>query len=96
MSIKRKVFASVKPGLSQSSELNSSFNINNALENNRKRMGQFFKGNQILGRKGTISCVSLEITALAAMALHICFTLLASLKLLRGIEVKNCGCFGVF
>ena len=40
--------------------------------------------------------INIKITALAAMALHICFTLLASLKLLRGIEVKNCGCFGVF
>jgi hypothetical protein len=40
--------------------------------------------------------INIEITALAATALHICFTLLATLTLLRGIEVPNCGCFGVF
>jgi hypothetical protein len=40
--------------------------------------------------------INLKITALAAVALHICFTLLATLTLLRGIEVPNCGCFGVF
>ena len=40
--------------------------------------------------------INIKITALAATALHICFTLLASLTLLRGIEVTNCGCFGVF
>ena len=37
-----------------------------------------------------------KINALAATALHICFTLLATLTLLRGIDVPNCGCFGVF
>ncbi len=40
--------------------------------------------------------INIKITALAATALHICFTLLATLTLLRGIEVPNCGCFGVF
>jgi hypothetical protein len=48
MNIKRKVFATGKLGLSQSSELNSFFNINNVLENTRKSIGQFFKGNQII------------------------------------------------
>jgi hypothetical protein len=62
MNIERKLFTTGKPGQSQSSQQSSSFNINTALENTRKRMGQFFKGNQILGRKGTIGCVSLEIT----------------------------------
>ena len=40
--------------------------------------------------------INIKITALVVTALHICFTLLASLTLLRGIEVPNCGCFGVF
>jgi hypothetical protein len=40
--------------------------------------------------------INIKITALAATALHICFSLLASLTLLRGIEVPNCGCFGFF
>jgi 7,8-dihydro-6-hydroxymethylpterin dimethyltransferase len=73
MNINRKVFATGKPGLSQSSELNSSFNINNALENTRTRMGQFFKGNQILGRKGTIGCVSLEITQRCNLDCSLCY-----------------------
>ena len=40
--------------------------------------------------------INLKITVLVATVLHICFTLLATLTLLRGIEVPNCGCFGVF
>jgi hypothetical protein len=40
--------------------------------------------------------INLKINALAATALHICITLLATLTLLRGIKVANCGCFGVF
>ena len=40
--------------------------------------------------------INIKITAIVVTALHICFTLLASLTLLRGIEVPNCGCFGVF
>ena len=40
--------------------------------------------------------INIKITALVVTALHICFTLLASLTLLRGIEVPNCGCFGIF
>jgi hypothetical protein len=37
-----------------------------------------------------------KINALAATAMHICFTLLATLTLLLGIKLPNCGCFGVF
>ncbi|MZH14889.1 MAG: hypothetical protein F3742_08990 [Nitrospinae bacterium] len=40
--------------------------------------------------------LSLKITALAATGLHAGFTLLATITLIRGIEVPNCGCFGVF
>ncbi|MBC8283410.1 MAG: hypothetical protein H8E32_06310 [Nitrospinae bacterium] len=40
--------------------------------------------------------ISLKFTALAATVLHFGFTLLAIFTLLRGIEVPNCGCFGVF
>jgi hypothetical protein len=40
--------------------------------------------------------INIKVNALAATALHICFTLLASLTLLRGIEVPNCGCLGIF
>ena len=73
MNIERKTFTTGKPGQSQSAELNSSFNINEALENTRKRMGQFFKGNQILGRKGTIGCVSLEITQRCNLDCSLCY-----------------------
>ena len=34
--------------------------------------------------------------ALAAAALHTMFTGWASLALVRGLEIPNCGCFGVF
>jgi len=40
--------------------------------------------------------VSLKVTAWVATGLHVCFTLVATLTLLRGIEVPNCGCFGIF
>ena len=40
--------------------------------------------------------INIKITALVVTALHICFTLLASLTILRGIEVQNYGCFGIF
>ena len=73
MNIDRKMFTTGKPGQSQSSKLNSSFNINSALEKTRKRMGQFFKGNQILGRKGTIGCVSLEITQRCNLDCSLCY-----------------------
>ncbi len=73
MNIARKMFTTAKPGQSQSSEFNTSFNINNALEKTRKRMGQFFKGNQILGRKGTIGCVSLEITQRCNLDCSLCY-----------------------
>ena len=40
--------------------------------------------------------LNLKMAALAATGLHVGFTLLATITLLRGIEVPNCGCFGVF
>mgnify|MGYP001038387226 CR=1 FL=1 len=40
--------------------------------------------------------INLRMTALAATGLNIGFSFLASLTLLRGIELPNCGCFGVF
>lgn len=40
--------------------------------------------------------INLKLTALAATVLHIGFTLLATITLVRGIEVPNCGCFGIF
>ena len=35
-------------------------------------------------------------TALAAAALHVAFLLWSALALARGLEIANCGCFGVF
>lgn len=40
--------------------------------------------------------LNLKMTALAAVVLHLVFTLAAVVTLIRGIEVPNCGCFGVF
>jgi len=34
--------------------------------------------------------------ALASLGLHSVFTLWASVALLRGLDIPNCGCFGVF
>ena len=34
--------------------------------------------------------------AFASLGLHIVFTLWASIALLRGLDIPNCGCFGVF
>ena len=33
---------------------------------------------------------------LASTVLHVCFTGWATLSLLRGLKIDNCGCFGVF
>lgn len=38
----------------------------------------------------------LKICALVTILVHIGYVGLASLTLYRGIEIKNCGCFGVF
>ena len=38
----------------------------------------------------------LRLMALATVAMHFVYTLLAALTTLRGIELQNCGCFGVF
>ncbi len=40
--------------------------------------------------------INLKLTALAATGLHVGFTFLATITLVRGIDVPNCGCFGVF
>ncbi len=71
--IKRNIFATSEPGESKVSGLNSSFNVNRALDNARKRMGKFFKGNQILGRKGAIGCVSLEISQRCNLDCSLCY-----------------------
>ena len=73
MIIKRNIFTTREPGESQVSGKNSSFNINRALENARNRMGKFFKGNQILGRKGAIGCVSLEISQRCNLDCTLCY-----------------------
>ena len=71
--IKRNIFETREPGKSQVSGFNSSFNINRALEDARVRMGKFFKGNQVLGRKGAIGCVSLEISQRCNLDCTLCY-----------------------
>ncbi len=34
--------------------------------------------------------------AVLSLGLHVAFTLWAAMTLIRGIQVENCGCFGVF
>lgn len=36
------------------------------------------------------------LAAIVCVAAHVFYTLLALVSLLRGLELKNCGCFGVF
>ncbi|MBC8283408.1 MAG: radical SAM protein [Nitrospinae bacterium] len=71
--LQREIFTTKDPGESNSSGLESTFDINKALENARKRMGKFFKGNQILGRKGAIGCVSLEISQRCNLDCSLCY-----------------------
>lgn len=70
---RRKIFNTKDPGESRLSEFEPSFHIHSALKNARKRMGKFFKGNQILGRKGTIGCVSLEISQRCNLDCSLCY-----------------------
>ncbi len=44
-----------------------------ALSKTRQRMGKFFKENQILGRKGAIGCVSLEISQRCNLDCSLCY-----------------------
>lgn len=37
-----------------------------------------------------------KLGALGAVWMHLAYTVLAAITLMRGIEVPNCGCFGVF
>ncbi len=39
---------------------------------------------------------TLVLGALSSLMLHSLFTLWATITLIRGVEVPNCGCFGVF
>lgn len=39
---------------------------------------------------------TLVLGALSSLMLHILFTLWATITLIRGVPVPNCGCFGVF
>jgi hypothetical protein len=43
-----------------------------------------------------LSGLRVRTAALASVALHACYFCLLGLTLLRGVEVPNCGCFGVF
>jgi uncharacterized Fe-S cluster-containing radical SAM superfamily protein len=44
-----------------------------AIERTRERMGRFFTKNQILGRKGSIGCVSLEISQRCNLDCSLCY-----------------------
>ena len=70
---KRNIFKTSQPGESQTSGYNSSLYIHRALENARIRMGRFFKRNQLLGRKGAIGCVSLEISQRCNLDCSLCY-----------------------
>ncbi len=44
-----------------------------ALERTRERMGEFFKPNQVLGRRSAIGCVSLEVTQRCNLDCSLCY-----------------------
>ena len=44
-----------------------------ALERTRRRMGKFFLGNQVLGRRNAIGCVALEITQRCNLDSTLCY-----------------------
>ena len=44
-----------------------------ALEKARRRMGAFFRPNQVLGRRNSIGCVALEITQRCNLDCTLCY-----------------------
>jgi 7,8-dihydro-6-hydroxymethylpterin dimethyltransferase len=69
----RKLFASSLSGPAIDLAQSEKNTLLNALSQTRQRMGKFFKENQILGRKGSIGCVSLEISQRCNLDCSLCY-----------------------
>lgn len=68
-----KKFDSALPGNSQSISEAEEKELSGALARTRKRLGKLFKPNQILGRKGAIGCVSVEISQRCNLDCTLCY-----------------------
>ena len=68
-----KFFKSVSPGESVSLREEDYKELSNALSRTKERMGKFFQPNQLLGRKGAIGCVSLEISQRCNLNCSLCY-----------------------
>ncbi|MFQ5449968.1 MAG: radical SAM protein [Nitrospinaceae bacterium] len=69
----RKKIDTLVPGEGERLNAREILELSRALERTRKRMGKFYQGNQILGRKGAIGCVSLEISQRCNLDCSLCY-----------------------
>ncbi len=70
---KRKLFQTSSAGVSEKLNPGEQENIRQALSEAKNRMGSHFTKNQILGRKGSIGCVSLEISQRCNLNCSLCY-----------------------
>jgi len=70
---KRKSFQSQLTGQANTLSLHEENNIQQALSEAKTRMGSHFTKNQILGRKGAIGCVSLEVSQRCNLNCSLCY-----------------------
>ena len=70
---KRNAFASSVSGFARKLAKNENNSLLTALSKAQQRMGEFFLENQILGRKGSIGCVSLEISQRCNLDCSLCY-----------------------
>ncbi len=69
----QKSFVSAVKGRSSTLDGTETQSVQSALKQTRERMGKFFTKNQILGRKGSIGCVSLEISQRCNLDCSLCY-----------------------
>lgn len=70
---KRNTFTSSLSGLARKLEHREEKVLIKSLSKAKQRMGKFFSKNQILGRKGSIGCVSLEISQRCNLDCSLCY-----------------------
>jgi uncharacterized Fe-S cluster-containing radical SAM superfamily protein len=69
----RKSFVSAVTKRSSPLDTAEFYTVTRAIARTRERMGKFFTKNQILGRKGSIGCVSLEISQRCNLDCSLCY-----------------------
>ena len=68
-----QIFNSTVPGKAASLSRHQKTLLSEALERPRKRMHKFWTGNQLLGRKGSIGCVAVEISQRCNLDCSLCY-----------------------